>query len=130
MESGCSPCVAEYGDRQPDTLYSWRGRPLARHGDDLHLPDGRWWGRILPGASSVFDARGVYLADLLDSDRIATDIWKQGIAAERFKDGWDEIVRPADGEPYDPPLPRGADLGPPPDLFREPLFPPPRAPRP
>ena len=127
MESGPGPCVSDVVERQSDTLYSWRGRPLARHGHDLYLHDGRWWGRILPMASSIFDERGVYLADLLDSGRVATDPWKQGLPANMFRGGWDVIDRPSDGEPYDPPLREGGDLGPPrPDSFREPLFPPKR----
>ena len=127
MESSSGPRVSEDVERQPRTLYGWQGRPLARHGDDLYLSDGRWWGRILTSASSIFDGRGAYLADLLDSDRIATDLWKLGTSAKTFKDGWSEIERPSDREPYDPPLREGADLGPLPDFFREPEFPSPRS---
>jgi hypothetical protein len=123
VELDSRPRLAEV-ERQPDTLYSWSGRPLARHGQDLHLPDGRWWGRILPRASSIFDERGTYLADLLEPDRIATDPWKQGIPAGMFLGGWDEIERPADREPYHPPLRERGDGAPPaPECFREPDFP-------
>ncbi len=124
VEFGLGSSVPEDLEPQPEMLYSWRGQPLARHGDDLHLSDGRWWGRILPTAFSVFDEHGAYVADVLNSDRIATDPWKREIRANNFKHGWDEFERPPDQEAFDPPLREGADLGPPRDPFREPpLFP-------
>ena len=123
VEPGSRPRLSEVVDRHPDTLHSWSGRPLARHGQDLHLSDGRWWGRILPRASSIFDAHGAYLADLVEPDRIATDPWKEGIPARIFSGGWDEIERPADRAPYHPPLPERGDVGPPlSESFREPDF--------
>ena len=114
-------------ERQSDTLYSWRGRPLARHGHDLYLHDGRWWGRILPMASSIFDERGVYLlADLLDTGRIATDPWKLGLPANMFRGGWDVIDRPRGMASLTIRRYAKADLGAAARLVREPLFPPKR----